>query len=199
MRGLIASVSGNAAQVTQQSGTTTVDFTDSTKVTEVTPGALTDVTAGSCITARSKEDTQPGSPITAASVRVSPAENGKCPEGKQAPTPSSTPSGTPSETPSGTPTTTTGPGKKPAVQGSVASVAGNTITVNTASGSQTVTVTDKTKYTKETAANSQAISAGKCLTARGSENNGALQATSISLQPAEKGKCNEGGGEPHHR
>ncbi|WP_246398578.1 DUF5666 domain-containing protein [Mycobacterium vicinigordonae] len=173
--------------MTQQNGTATVDFTDSTKVTEVAAAALTDVTAGNCITARSKDESQPGSPVTAASVRVSPANNGKCPEARQPTTP----------TPSGTPTTT-GPGKKPAVEGSVASVAGNTITVNTASGSQTVTVTDKTRYTKEAPTNSQAITQGKCLTARGSENNGALQATSISLQPAHKGKCTEGG-EPHHR
>lgn len=184
VRGLIASVAGNAVQVTQQNGTATVDFTDTTKVTEVTPGALTDVTAGSCVSVRSKDDIQTGSPVTAASVRVSQAVDGKCPQGKE-PTPT-------------TPAPSTGPGKRSAVAGTVVSVAGDTITVNAAAGPQTVTVNAKTKYTKEAAATSQAITAGKCLAARGSENNGALQATSISLRPANKGKCEEGG-QPHRR
>lgn len=171
VRGLIASVAGNAVQVTQQSGTATVDFTGSTAVTELTAAALSDITVGSCVTVRSKDGDQ-----AAASVRVSPAVDGKCPQGKQ-------------------PTT---PGKNAPTQGSVASVAGNTITINTAAAPQAVTVTDKTKYTKEAPATSQAIAQGKCITAHGSENNGALQATTISLRPAANGKCPDGGG-PHRR
>jgi hypothetical protein len=176
--GLIASVAGNAAQVNQQSGTATVDFTDSTKVTEVTSATLTDVAAGSCVSVRSKDGNQ-----TATSVRISPAAGGNC-----APAKGPAPSGTP----------TTGPGKHAPVQGTVASVAGNTITINTAAGApQTVTVTDKTKYTKEAAATSQAIAAGKCITAKGGENGGVLQATTISLRPANNGKCPEVGGGSH--
>lgn len=169
VRGLIASVAGNAAQVTQQSGTATVDFTGSTKVTEMTTAALTDVTAGSCVTVRTNDAGQ-----AATWVRVSPAVDGKCPQGKQ-------------------PTT---PGKHAPIQGSVASVAGQTITINTAAAPQTVTVTDQTKYTKMAPATSQAIAQGKCITARGSEDNGTLQATVISLRPAANGKCPDGVG-PH--
>jgi hypothetical protein len=80
----------------------------------------------------------------------------------------------------------------------VASVAGNTITVNTTGAAQAVTVTDKTKYTKESAATTQAITQGKCITAHGSENGAALQATTISLRPAADGKCSEGGGPHRH-
>src|ERR1700761_8256124 len=47
--GMIASVSGDAIQIAQQAGTATVDFTPSTKITEVTPAQLTDVTVGSCV------------------------------------------------------------------------------------------------------------------------------------------------------
>jgi hypothetical protein len=168
--GLIASVTGNAAQVTQQNGNATVDFTGSTKVIEVTPAALTDVTAGSCVSVRPREEGQGGQPITAASVRVSPAVDGKCPQGKE-------------------------PAKRSAVQGGVASVAGNTINVTSsdASGNATqtaVTVSDKTRYTKQAAANTQAISAGKCMTAKGTQDaGGALQATTIDLRPAHDGKC----------
>ncbi len=188
--GLIASVSGNAAQVTQQSGNATVDFSGSTKVTETGPAALTDVTAGSCVSVRPQDSGQGGQPITAASVRVSPAVDGKCPQAN-----GSAPESTP-PAPSGSPSTA--PAKRSRVQGAVASVAGNTINVTStdASGNTTqtaVTVSDKTKYSKQAAADTQAISAGKCLTARGTQDSGgsggALQATTIDLRPAHDGKC----------
>jgi hypothetical protein len=175
---LIASVTGNEAQVSQQNGTATVDFTGSTKVTEVTRAALSDVTAGSCVSVRPQEGGQGGQPITAASVRVSPAVDGKCPPAKE-----------------------TGP-RRSAVQGSVAAVADNTINVTStdASGNTTqtaVTVNDKTKYSKQAGADTQAISAGKCMTAKGTQDGGgALQATTIDLRPAHDGKC-AGGAGPH--
>jgi hypothetical protein len=199
--GLIASVSGNAIQVTQRdNGSATVDFTPSTKVTEVTPAALTDVTTGSCVTVRpSRDESQGGQSITAGSVRVSPAVDGKCPQGMQA-RPGSGPGSTP-PAPSGSPTTA--PGKRPAVQGAVASVAGDTINMTTtdASGnvSQTaVTVNDKTRYTKQASATSEAISTGKCLAARGTKDgSGTLQATDVDLRPANDGNCGGMGRQPH--
>ena len=172
-------MAGNAAQVTRQNGNATVDFTGSTKVTEVTPAALTDVATGSCVSVRPQQGGQGGQPITAASVRVSPAVDGKCPQGRESAPGSTTPA----------------PAKRSAVQGAVASVAGNTINVTTtdASGNATqtaVTVSDKTKYSKQAAADTQAISAGKCLTARGTQDSaGALQATTIDLRAAHDGKC----------
>jgi hypothetical protein len=186
VRGLIASVAGNAAQVTRQDGNATVDFTGSTKVTEVTPAALTDVATGSCVSVRPQEGGQGGQPITAASVRVSPAVDGKCPQGRESAPGSTTPA----------------PAKRSAVEGAVASVAGNTINVTStnAGGNATqtaVTVSDKTKYTKRGAANTQAISAGKCMTAKGTrDSGGALQATTIDLRPAHDGKC-PGEAKPH--
>ena len=61
--GMIASVSGDAIQVTQQAGNATVDFTPSTKITEVTPAQLTDVTAGSCVAVHPTRDSaEPVSP-----------------------------------------------------------------------------------------------------------------------------------------
>ncbi|OBJ61623.1 DUF5666 domain-containing protein [Mycobacterium sp. 1423905.2] len=175
--GLIASVSGNAAQVTQENGNATVDFTPSTKVTDVTPAALTDVAAGSCVTVRATE-TQGNQPVTAAAVRISQAVDGKCPQAKQ-PAPGS-------------------PAKRPAITGTVASVAGNTINVTSNDNTQTpVTVNDKTRYTKQNAATAQAITVGKCLTAQGTQDNGgALQATAINLRPANDGKCGPSG-KPH--
>ena len=79
--------------------------------------------------------------------------------------------------------------------GTVASVAGNTIhvTVTDANGNpaQTdVTVTDTTQYTKDASATSQAIAQGKCITAQGTKDGGGtLQATVVTLGPADNGKC----------
>lgn len=189
--GLIASVSGNTIQVTQRrNGNATVGFTPSTKVTEVTPAALTDVATGSCVSVRPTKE-EGGQPITAATVRVRPAVDGKCPQDEGA------------GPGSGPDATTPAPARRAGVRGAVASVAGNTINVTTtdASGntSQTaVAVNDKTKYTKQAPATGQAIAAGKCIAARGTKDaGGTLQATTVDLRPANDGKC--GGGKPAHR
>lgn len=174
--GMIASVSGDAIQVTQQAGTATVDFTPSTKITEVTPAQPADVTAGSCVTVLpTRGSADAGGTITAQSVRVSPAVDGKCPEPKH----------------------------HAGVSGTVASVAGNTITVNATdangnSSQSNVTVTDTTTYTKQAATDAQALTQGKCLAARGTkDDSGTLQATAISVQPADNGTCPQPGGKRH--
>ena len=182
--GLIDSVSGSTIQVSQRSAAATVDFTPSTKVSELTSAQLTDITTGSCVSVR--PDRHGGSPagaITARSVRISTAVDGKCPEPKQQ---------------AGATTRHQPP------SGQVASVAGNTITLNSTDPSgnatqATVTVTAATKYTKQTAADAQAIAQGKCIVARGNnDGGGALHATTISVQPADNGQCPEAGG-GHHR
>jgi hypothetical protein len=186
--GMIASVSGDAIQVSQQTGTATVDFTPSTKITEVTPGQLTDVTAGSCVVViPSRESADTGGATTAQFVRVSPAVDGKCPEPKR---------------PAGAPASGGPAGHRP-LRGTVASVAGNTITVTGAdasgSTSQTnVSVTDTTKYTKQSATDAQALAQGKCVAARGTkDDSGTLQATAISVQPADNGSCPQPAGRRH--
>jgi hypothetical protein len=183
VNGMIASVSGDAIQVTQQSGNATVDFSPSTKISEVTPAQLTDVTAGSCVAVRPTRDSADGGgAITAQFVRVSPAVDGKCQEPKH-------PAGANA--------------KHRAVSGTVASVAGNTMTINATdadgnSSQSTVTVTDTTKYTKQTATDAQALGQGKCIAARGTkDDSGTLQATAISVQQADNGTCAQPGGRHH--
>jgi hypothetical protein len=156
--GLIASVSGNAIQVNQQNGPATVDFTNSTKFAEISPGALTDVTAGSCVTIRTSRENQ----STARAVLVSPADNGKCPQ----------------------------PQRNRGIVGSVSSVTGNTISVATAGNSTNVSVTADTSYARRASATSQSVAQGKCIAARGTkDNNGALQATAVTVLPANNGNC----------
>src|SRR5271156_2661230 len=59
--GMIASVAGNSIQVTKEDNSAAaVNFTSTTKVTEVTPATLTDVTAGSCVSVRPSKDVQGG-------------------------------------------------------------------------------------------------------------------------------------------
>ena len=186
--GLIASVAGNSIQVTKEDNSNAaVNFTSSTKILEVTPAALADVATGSCVIVRpAPGQPEGGQQVTAASVRVSPAVNGTCPRdeakpGSASPAPSSTPSPAPE--------------KGQPIRGAVASVAGNAFTVASADNSGnttqiTVTVDDKTKYTKQGSATTDAITPGKCIMARGNtDNGGTLQATTIRLRPAVDGKC----------
>lgn len=183
--GLIDSVSGNTIQVSQRSGSATVDFTPSTDVSEITPAQLTDVTAGSCLSVRPDRESASngGNGITARSVRVSPAVDGKCPQPKQ---------------PAGGSTTPHHP-----LGGQVASVAGNTITLNSTdaggNSSQTnVTVTAATTYAKQATSDAQALAQGKCIAARGTKgNDGTLQATAITVQPSDNGSCPQPGGRRH--
>jgi hypothetical protein len=180
--GQVASVSGNAVQVTENSGTATVDLSPSAKVIDYTKGQVTDVAAGNCVRVVAKPAPPSGGPATAVGVRLSPpAGDGKCPQPKPAA------AGSP-----GAP----GPDKPFPVIGTVASVEGNNIKVADidANGnpSQTeVTVTDKTRYLKGVPATSQAVAQGKCVTARGTiDGGGTMQAVSVDLDPADvKGQC----------
>lgn len=189
--GLIASVAGNSIQVTKEdNATASVNFTSTTKITEAVPAGLPDVTPGSCVSVKPTEGSTPapGQAVTAASVKISESVNGACPKPPQS-APGGSTTTPPSLPPSNAPT-------KPAwVRGSVASVSGNTINLTNTDPSgnttqTTVTVDDKTKYSKQTTANTDAITPGKCLYARGTQDNGgALQATSIKLRQAVDGKC----------
>ncbi len=162
--GLIASVSGNTIQVTEKTSTATIAFTNETTVAEIDPAQLSDVTAGSCVSIHPTRDSQPSGPVTAHTVVVSPAGNGECPRAQD----------------------------DRAVRGMVASVTGNTIAVTTEGNPNptTVGINGDTHYAKRVAANSQAITAGKCVTGRGTEDSsGALQATSITVRQAGNRPC----------
>jgi hypothetical protein len=166
--GVIASVSGNAVQVTETNGTATVDFSAKTAVLENTKAQLTDIAAGNCVSVVSTPASGPGGAATASSVVLTPPA-GECAQPMNAQ-----------------------PGQ---VIGTVASVAGNTIhvTVTDANGnpSQTeVTVADTTQYTKQATVTAQAIEQGKCISAQGTKDGGgALQATVVTLAPATNGHC----------
>lgn len=157
VEGMVQSVSGGAIALRTRTGSATVDDTPETRVVEVTPAKLTDVTPGGCVNVRATPQSA-GSPgaITAQSVTVTAAADGKCPP------------------PAG-------------FYGTVASVSGNTIAVTGLGpggpGATTdVTVTDSTSYLRQTPSDAHAITNGKCLGANGTQDGGTLYAELISLE-----------------
>jgi len=155
VEGMVQSVSGGTIQLRTRTGSATADFTPSTRVVEVTPAQLTDVTPGSCVNVRATPQSAPsGGAITAQAVTITAAVDGKCPP------------------PAG-------------FYGTVSSVSGNTIAVNGLGPQPTptnVTVADSTSYKRQTASDTQAITNGKCLGAQGTQDGGVLHATMISLE-----------------
>ena len=172
VRGIVGTVSGGTVTVTEQSGSATVNVTQSTKVSQLTQGQLTDITAGECLMVNPTKDSGQPPAVTAAAVLFGAPDNGQCghPGGNA-------------------------PGGR--LGGTVASVNGNSIVLTAADNSQTtVTVTPDTRYAKRVAADGSAIAAGQCLAARGQkDNSGVLQATYVSVRPANNGQC--GGGHKH--
>jgi Domain of unknown function (DUF5666) len=157
VEGLVESVSGDTIALRTRTGSATVDFTPSTRVVEVTPARVTDVTPGSCVNVRATPQSAPtGAAITAQSVTITPAIDGKCPP------------------PAG-------------FYGTVASVSGNTIVVNDIGAGgpiapTNVTVTNSTTYNKQAPTNDQAIAHGRCMGAQGTNSGGVLRAMTITLQ-----------------
>jgi hypothetical protein len=169
-RGLVGTVSGGTVTVTGPDGPATIDVTPSTKVTQLTAGQLTDVTAGECLLVHPTKDSGAPPTVTAAAVLFGAPDNGQC--------------------------RLPGNGPGHGLGGTVASVNGNSIVLTTGDNSQTtVTVTPNTHYAKRAAADASVIAAGQCLAARGQkDNSGTLQATNVSVRPANNGRC--GGGHP---
>ena len=172
MRGIVGTVSGGTVTVTEQSGSATVNVTPSTKVTQLTQGQRSDITAGECLMVSPTKDSGQPPAVTAAAVLFGAPDNGQCGH------------------PNGNP-----PGRR--LSGTVASVNGNSIVLIATDNSQTtVTVTPNTRYAKRVAADGSAIAAGQCLAARGDkDSSGVLQATYVSVRPANNGQC--GGGHKH--
>lgn len=157
VEGMVQNVSGQTIALRTRTGSATVDFSPATRVVEVSPARLTDVTPGSCVNVKATPQSAPtGGAITAQTVTITSSADGKCPP------------------PTG-------------FYGTVASVSGNTIAVNGLGpsgpgASTTVTVANATSYQKQTASDAQAIVNGKCMGAQGTQDAGVLHAVMISLE-----------------
>jgi Domain of unknown function (DUF5666) len=157
VEGMIQKVSGSTVALRTRTGSATVDFTPQTRVVDVSPAQLTDVTPGSCVNVKATpQSAQTDGAITAQTVTITPSADGKCPP------------------PTG-------------FYGTVASVSGNTIAVNglgpSGPGTPTnVTVASATSYQRQTPSETQAIVNGKCMGAQGTLDAGVLHAVMISLE-----------------
>jgi hypothetical protein len=174
--GQIASVSGTTIEVTQPSGPAAVAFSPSTIIRELTPGKLTDITPGGCVTIRPSSGAEGGT-VTAKEVVIGTASDTQCHK-----TGVSDHGGLP-------------PNPLGGFRGSVDSVSGNTIVVTTnlstgGTAQTTVQVSDTTIIADRHPTNSQAITQGKCIVARGTKDSaGTLQATRINLPLTINGTC----------
>lgn len=157
VEGLVQSVSGGTIQLRTRTGSATVDFAPQTRVVEQAPAQLTDVIPGSCVNVRATpQSAPPPAAITAQSVTVTPAVDGKCPP------------------PAGF------YGLVASVSGNTIAV--NGLGPGGQNAPTNVTVADSTSYVKQTPTTSAAIENGKCLGAQGTNSDGALQAMTIALQ-----------------
>lgn len=156
VEGLVESISGNEILLRTRHGSARVDVSPSTRVVEVTPAALSDVTPGRCVNVQAAPPSPPAAGITAQAVTITAAVDGNCPP------------------PAGF------YGTVASVSGTTIAVTG--LGAGNRRNQTNVTVDDKTSYTKQTATDADAIEQGKCLAAQGTDGGGALQATLISLQ-----------------
>lgn len=157
VEGLVESVSGDTIQLKTRSGSATVGLTPSTRVVQVSAAQLADVTPGSCVNVRATPQSAPaGAAITAQSVTITPAVDGKCPP------------------PAGF------YGMVTSVSGN--SIAVNSAGAGDQTTPTTVTVTDTTSYSKQAPSSTQAIQHGTCMGAQGTNSGGVLQAAMISLE-----------------
>lgn len=174
--GSIASVSGTTIEVSGPQGSAAVAFSPSTKIMELTPVRLTDITTGLCVTIRPASGAEGGT-VTAQAVVIGTSSSGQCQK-----TGGSDNGGLPRSPLGG-------------FRGTVDSVREKTIAVTTlgADGSTTKTtveVNDLTIFADRHRVNADAIVEGKCLIAGGTnDNGGTLQALTINLPLAVDGKC----------
>jgi hypothetical protein len=174
--GSVASVSGTRIEVSSPKGAASVALSESTRVWELTPAKLSDITAGSCVTIRPASGAEGGT-VVADAVVVGVNKNSECKK-------------TNAQDNGGFPRSPLG-----GFRGTVDSVTGTTIalTTNGADGSKintTVETNDLTLFADRHLVKADAIVEGKCIVARGNNDaGGVLQVDSINLPLVVNGAC----------
>ena len=174
--GSIDSVSGTTITVSGPKGTSSVSFTPSTKVMELTPAKLTDIKAGQCVTIRPASGAEGGT-VTADAVVVGASSSGQCQK-----TGGADNAGLPSSPLGGFRGTVDSVSEKTVVLATVA--ADGSATKTTVQVNDTTLIADRHKVTGD------AIVEGKCIIAGGTnDTGGVLQALTINLPLVVDGKC----------
>ncbi|MGA2835605.1 MAG: hypothetical protein ABSF84_03310 [Acidimicrobiales bacterium] len=220
--GTIAAVNGTSLEVQNaESGQTTVNYTASTTIRQITTTSASAVTVGSCISAFGKPTTTSssstpfGEPITATTVSISQPTSGSCSRGGFGGFGGGTrPGGT---RPGGTGSFhgfggTAGNGSRPAggafaggsfgaASGQVTAVNGSVVTVDETdprtqkASSVAVTLSGTTTFSTTVTATSSAIVVGQCARAVGTaDSTGAVTASSLTISAPTNGTCTSGFG-----
>lgn len=174
--GSIDSVSGTRIEVSGVRGSASVTFSPSTKIMELTPAKLTDITPGLCVTIRPASGAEGGT-VTADAVVVGASSGGECKKTGGADN-------------AGLPASPLG-----GFRGTVDSVNEKTILITTfgTDGSKTqstIETTDTTLFADRHKVTADAIVEGKCIIAGGTnDTGGVLQALTINLPLVVDGKC----------
>ena len=193
--GQLVQINGQTLILTGPSGDVTVTYTTSTTFTKTSIGTLADIVRGTCIFATGQKDA--AGAVTTTTVLISPKTASGCaargfgPNGGQggSPAPGASPRPSPTARPSAA-------ANAAFVSGEVTSVSGPSITVQTANGSQTISVGSAAAITHSATVTASALQNGQCVRANGSmDSAGDVQATSITITPAgPSGTCTAGPG-----
>jgi hypothetical protein len=191
--GELARINGTSLILNTTAGDVTVDYTNTTTITQTKTGVLADVVPGSCVVITGQKDAT--GTLVASSVRLSQPVSGACTAafGNRGP---GAGNGT-RPTPSGTPRATPAPGQPvPSFSaGRVTAVNGTAVTVQPATGAaETVTVPTTVTVAESSAASATDLSVGDCIQATGPKDAaGKVAATSLSIVPAGPSGCFTGG------
>jgi hypothetical protein len=171
--GQITAISGGSLTVQGQQGTTTVTLTDSTQVVKQASLDLASVPVGATIIAMGAQD---GASFTAQQIRIGTADASAAGQGGNGPGGGPPPSdGTAQPAPPGA----------SQLQGTVASVADNTISVTAADGSSiTVSLASGGQITQQAAGSAADLTVGAWVMAQGEQADTALTATRVEVVPA---------------
>jgi hypothetical protein len=190
--GELAQINGTSLILNTTAGDVTVDYTNTTTITQTKTGVLADVVPGSCVIATGTKDAS--GTLVASSVRLSQPVNGACTAGFGNRPPGA--NGT-RPSPSGTPRATPAPGQPvPAfAAGKVTGVNGTAVTLQPTTGAaQTISVPTTVTVAESSAASATDLSVGDCIQATGpKDSSGKVTATSLSIVPAGPSGCFTGG------
>ncbi|MGO1315500.1 MAG: hypothetical protein ACTMIR_00450 [Cellulomonadaceae bacterium] len=205
LRGEIAAVSGDVAQVQDGESQTAVSWSADTEFTLAVTGGLEDVTVGSCVLASGGTDAAATTVVVSEPVDgecasagfmpgggggFAPGDGGERPEGDA---PTDAPSGEPQERPTDSSEQAgQGPGGSMVV-GQVLVVDGTSVTVAAVSDTEqetTLEVDDTTTVTVQRAGSAQDVEVGRCASAQGEQDgSGAMAATVMTLSDAGADGC----------
>jgi hypothetical protein len=193
--GKLVGIKGRTLTLSGESGESTVTYSHSTSIERTSTGSLSDIVTGTCIVGTGSKGSDGA--VTATTVEVRPKTGGSCAaaepgggSGRPFPTRSPGAGGFPGGG-GGFP----GGGSFGLVEGEVTAVSGTQVTVETSSGSESLTVPTSARITDQSSATASALQVDVCVTATGQRSSsGTVAASALTLsQPDSSGTCTEAG------